>query len=520
MPDIKTGSFLQGFMNSFSQSMQASRTNKAQRDYVKSQKALLDAKLKEQEAKQAFLNANPQLKQAQMMPPGLAQDLMMLQAQMGQLNVPLPTGQAGPMQQFSPFGAPPAQIEPDPPLAPGQAGPPEPVDAPPPQARPGIAEIIAKAQTDPLIRSAVKKATGIDFGKRTFQRGLVGEEGGQVTKEIGAMGGVIAEHEEATTKKFVQIAGPKGAMWGQWVDSVTGQPVIDPDTGLPVEPIKTKHADLKTTTTQLTDGTVIEYETNPLIPGSKFNERLKTMPPLVKIEQINEEGEKTITYANPRNLETVTVEPAARGERSFVENGVTYVIRFNKVTGEDIGERWIKKIPSPAEAGRRGMAEGAVQDLNRVVSMLINEDGSINDMTVKMAVGPGVPWTDGRSARQSFGRAVDLLIRSASGAALNEQEIDNYNSLYFPSVWDSEEGQINKVNALKLFIDGFAQSMNPDGTVNPQNLSAETMALLPPRIREKIEAKLKKPSLDLGRTQVQPIDKDADAEFQRHLKGL
>jgi len=67
-----------------------------------------------------------------------------------------------------------------------------------------------------------------------------------------------------------------------------------------------------------------------------------------------------------------------------------------------------------------------------------------------------MPLTDARTARQSFRRAVEVLLRSRTGAAAPDSEVNNYMDAFYPSPLDTEEGARIKVQRLQQYFSDTA----------------------------------------------------------------
>ncbi len=162
----------------------------------------------------------------------------------------------------------------------------------------------------------------------------------------------------------------------------------------------------------------------------------------------------------PPDIETVTTQ----------SGGVTYEQDINKVTRQPIGAPRVKeeiKGLSGEVAGKIQLAQNGLNELDTLFGQIFNPDGTPNREVLATAVklpglGQGVPFSKGRDVRQSFGRAVDAVIRAATGAALTKVEVENYTQTYFPSPLDTDEGARNKAAALEEFLNGYLEKLDPN----------------------------------------------------------
>lgn len=183
------GAFLQGFTNS----LQAQQEMKMKRDFMESQKKLLDTQIKAADAENEHKKFMANLLTGSMVPGGGGTPAAPTIPQ-----APALSASAGAEVPFMPTSPSPAPM----PGAP-QAG--------------GLAGIIAAARTNPILRGMLKKEIGLDLGEITYKGGLAGEGGKPTMKGFDITGAEIpgvsfpeAEKPETAMQKFNQSAKLRG----------------------------------------------------------------------------------------------------------------------------------------------------------------------------------------------------------------------------------------------------------------------------------------------------------------------
>lgn len=130
-----------------------------------------------------------------------------------------------------------------------------------------------------------------------------------------------------------------------------------------------------------------------------------------------------------------------------------------------VGPTVRRKPVAPATAGalqsaKQGLAD--VLDARRTLFSGVGEDGAFTDETdlnrADVATGAfGVPGSQGRAAEISTRRAIEVILRARSGAAVPPDEVDNYMTLYGVSLFDDVDTAKRKSVALEEF---FKQTMD------------------------------------------------------------
>jgi len=153
------------------------------------------------------------------------------------------------------------------------------------------------------------------------------------------------------------------------------------------------------------------------------------------------------------------------------KGGVIYETPVDRYTRQPVGQPTVREELKPLQgeaAGRLQLAQNGLNEMDSIVNMFINPDGTINKTNI-INSWVGTPKTKGRDAKQAFGRAIDAVIRAATGAALTGVEIKSYTNLYYPSPFDTENGIKNKLQSLENFLNGYLTNLDPNGNILQKN---------------------------------------------------
>lgn len=115
-----------------------------------------------------------------------------------------------------------------------------------------------------------------------------------------------------------------------------------------------------------------------------------------------------------------------------------------------------KPFGSGAGAALATQAPAALSGLEAAIAGIMNPDGSINRTNVLLMNTPGVgaiPLTKGTELRRNFDNGIDLLLRSRSGAALSEDDIESIKAIYLPNPLDSDEAIRQKLIELPQVLE-------------------------------------------------------------------
>lgn len=123
------------------------------------------------------------------------------------------------------------------------------------------------------------------------------------------------------------------------------------------------------------------------------------------------------------------------------------------------------KGASAAEAGKIQLAQSGLDAYSQARNLIVDpKTGKSNWGNLGNAVGPGVPWTQGKQIKGLIMRSMDAIVRAATGAALSNQELKAYTDMYSPSVFDNEQTVQGKLKGLQGFLNGYLEKMDPTGT--------------------------------------------------------
>lgn len=397
---MSIGYFFQGLADGMQKSQEAQVRN----DYIKAQKKILDAQIKATEMEEQWWGQqSPEIQKIRFLPKETQSVAMMMAGMQGLPNIMGGTGTpAAPAAPPSPSSYTEAisQQQEQPLMSPAA----QPPVAQPPAMGGGAPDMASSL----LMRSQWKKMFGIDPGEVNM-RTIAGQGGMPVTQGFDIFG-------KPTGTQYPEAVKPEA------------MEVVDPKTG------QTRKVWI-----------------NPFQQG-------QGMP--AGAPQGQGQGQEAGLVTKPAEVETVTTQ----------YGGVTYEQDINKVTRQPMGAPRVKeeiKAPSGEVAGKVQLAQNGLNELETLFGQIFNPDGTPNRevlaTTVKLpGIGGGVPFTKGRDVRQSFGRAIDAVVRAATGAALTTQEVENYTQTYFPSPLDTDEGARNKAAALEEFLSGYLEKLDPN----------------------------------------------------------
>lgn len=120
------------------------------------------------------------------------------------------------------------------------------------------------------------------------------------------------------------------------------------------------------------------------------------------------------------------------------------------------------KGQNASEAGRIQLAQSGLLAHQQLENMIFDpKTGKSKWGPLATGIGGGLPWTEGRNIESLIFRACDAIIRAATGAALNREELTNYARTYAPSVFDNEATVQSKMQGLRSFLNGYLEKMDP-----------------------------------------------------------
>jgi len=106
---------------------------------------------------------------------------------------------------------------------------------------------------------------------------------------------------------------------------------------------------------------------------------------------------------------------------------------------------------TPEGAGKAALlkeSERAVADAKKILF----DDQNQLDRAAVASGAMGLPFSDGRLARERIKLSVESTLRLITGAAAPESEVERYTEMFTPSTMDSDEAARTKIQALERFI--------------------------------------------------------------------
>lgn len=123
-----------------------------------------------------------------------------------------------------------------------------------------------------------------------------------------------------------------------------------------------------------------------------------------------------------------------------------------------------EKGESPEKSGKFTLAKMGIDSVNKLVKLIIKPDGTIDRKAVAKYQAP-IPIGEGRDIDSNIRAAIESPIRAASGAALSKEDLATYKAMYGPSVLDSDELIIDKLERLHEFNVGYQKQIDPTGSM-------------------------------------------------------
>ena len=149
-------------------------------------------------------------------------------------------------------------------------------------------------------------------------------------------------------------------------------------------------------------------------------------------------------------------------------------------------------------------AKSGLKDLNTALSLIFKGGKYNKTMVGTMNIAP--TWSlgliggltgsdianDARTTIQSMQRAIEIILRERSGAAVPPAELENYLKLYLPSALDNEIQARNKIDALLQYFKGSIDGINKGRQKGGANED-------PSFVNEKLPMKIKDQTMKEGR---------------------
>lgn len=124
---------------------------------------------------------------------------------------------------------------------------------------------------------------------------------------------------------------------------------------------------------------------------------------------------------------------------------------------------------SVMEAGQLASVEIARQSFKDVQPIIIDPKSGRIDRKQLFAANvigfEGLPFTSGRTFRQSMRAAIELKLRSATGAAAPEHEVDSYLAIFGPNLSDSDELIKRKIKGMEEWLGSTVAITDPTGAL-------------------------------------------------------
>lgn len=130
---------------------------------------------------------------------------------------------------------------------------------------------------------------------------------------------------------------------------------------------------------------------------------------------------------------------------------------------------------TPQNAAAASALTLAAKDLVQAKGMLFDADGSVNRSLLVTAAG-NVPGSQGREFRQTVSRALMSKLRLETGAAITNEEMERYESMFIPSPLDSTDLVRGKIQALGDFLDQAGTKIEGYQPVNSSTKSVKYSA--------------------------------------------
>lgn len=234
---------------------------------------------------------------------------------------------------------------------------------------------------------------------------------------------------------------------------------------------------------------------------------------------------KTMVVPTAQAVEQgLTPTPKANAGTAVINGRVVNIpTGFTATTDPKTGEPMLKALPhGPADkqniedAGKAAGLQASQKDFD-IAKNLFMPDGQINRVIIGTANGVpgirGVPFSQGREARQAMERVITNHLRVVSGAAIQNVELARYMDLYLPQLGDSDASIQNKFEAMqnwmrsaRLRVDGGKSDAIKDDDMYQQ--ARESLKAVQDTSRLKVKTDLEATAKRLGlRT---PTDADID----------
>lgn len=118
-------------------------------------------------------------------------------------------------------------------------------------------------------------------------------------------------------------------------------------------------------------------------------------------------------------------------------------------------ERQPRPLPF-SDAAKLAATRQALDTFRGVKAKILNKDGTPNRAII-LQMDANIPFTQGRQIRQELADAYEARIRSESGAAVPQSEIERMERRLTPTSLDSDDGVRSKLDRAEAFFEGTLQ---------------------------------------------------------------
>jgi len=144
-------------------------------------------------------------------------------------------------------------------------------------------------------------------------------------------------------------------------------------------------------------------------------------------------------------------------------------IKFQRSLSKE--KRKLEEKMTPEQAAKVALLRVGSDQLEEAVELITDKNGKFNDTDVATMTF-GVPFTGGRNARSLFLSAINAQLRSESGAAVPEEEVQRGFQRFVPQMGDDQKTRESKVNSLRaLFKETGKITKGPVAIAAPEDYS-------------------------------------------------
>jgi len=124
-------------------------------------------------------------------------------------------------------------------------------------------------------------------------------------------------------------------------------------------------------------------------------------------------------------------------------------IKFQRSLDKE--KRKLEEKMTPEQAGKVSLIRSGANQLEEAIKLITDKSGKFNDIDVaNLAI--GTPFTTGRNARGLMLNAINAQLRSESGAAVPEEEVERAFQRFVPRMGDNQKTRQAKVDSLRALF--------------------------------------------------------------------